>query len=323
MKRRALLAFSGIAATVAPALSFAQSGYPNRAIKLVVGFAPGGATDLVARAVGQKISEALGQPVIIENKAGANSNLAAEAVAKAAPDGYTLFMGTIANAINMALYKAPGYVFLRDFAFITQLMSAPSVLVVHPDLPVKTLRELIDYGRAKPGSLSYASSGTGSSPHLAGEMLCQQSGVSAVHIPYKGAGPALQDVIARQVPMGFKTALSALPHMQAGRLRALAVAANTRLPQLPNVPTMAEAGLADFEVSSWNGLVAPAGTPAPIIARLHAEALKALAAPDVREKFTAQAATVVGSTPDAFRSYAQGETAKWAKVVKGAGLAPE
>jgi tripartite-type tricarboxylate transporter receptor subunit TctC len=301
----------------------AAAGYPSKPIRIVVGFAPGGATDLVARAIAQKMQEAWGQPVTIDNKPGAGSNIASEIVARADPDGYTLLLGTIANATNMSLYKNLKYDTLRDFAPVTQFMAAPSVLVVSPSLPVDDLKGLVALARAKPGTLTYASSGAGGSPHLAGVLLEQRAGIQMIHVPYKGAAPALADVISGQVNLGFKTALSAIPSMQAGKLKPLAVAADKRLPQIPNVPTMAEAGMPDFEVSSWNGLLAPAKTPPAIVAKLHREVVRILALPDVRERFAAQAAEPVGSTPEAFRAYIQSEIDRWGAVAKNANVVLE
>ena len=315
MKRLAiaflLVLFAGAAA--------AQGSYPAKPIRLIVGYTPGGATDIVARLLATKLQEALGQTVIVENKPGAGSNIASEFVAKSAPDGYTLLVGSIANATNMVVYKKLGYDRLRDFAPVTQLMSAPSVLAVHASFPARNLQELIALTKRDPGKYAFASSGSGGSPHLAGEMLKLRAGIDLIHVPYKGAAPALTDLLGGQVQIAFQTALSAVPHLQSGQLRAIAVAANKRLPQLPSVPTMAEAGLPDFEVSSWNGLFAPAKTPPEIIARLHAEAVKALAAPDLREKLNVQGAEAVGSTPEEFRAYIRAEIEKWGKVVRASG----
>jgi tripartite-type tricarboxylate transporter receptor subunit TctC len=297
----------------------AQGSYPVRPIRVLVGYTPGGATDIVARILAAKLQEALGQPVVVENKPGAGSNIASEFVARSAPDGYTLLVGSIANATNMVAYKNLGYDTLRDLAPVTQLMSAPSVLAVHPSFPAKNLQELIALAKRDPGKYAFASTGSGGSPHLAGELLKLRAGIDLIHVPYKGAAPALSDLLGGQVQMAFQTALSAVPHLQSGQLRAIAVAANKRLPQLPNVPTMAEAGLPDFEVSSWNGLFAPARTPPEIIARLHSEAVKALAAPDVREKLLAQGAEPVGSTPEEFRAYIRAEIEKWGRVIRASG----
>jgi len=323
-RRRLLTRLSALAA--APWLAAtaraqdAAASYPARPIRIVVGFAPGGATDIVARTIAQKLQDAWGQPVTIENKPGAGSNLGAETVMRADADGYTLLLGTIANATNVSLYKNLKYDFVRDFAPITQIMAAPSVLVVSPSLPVDDLKGLIALAKAKPGTLTYASSGAGGSPHLAGEMLEQRAGIQMVHVPYKGAAPALADVISGQVNLGFKTALSAIPSMQAGKLKPIAVAANRRLAQIPSVPTMAEAGIPDFEVSSWNGLLAPARTPPAIVAKLHREVVRILALPDVRERFAAQAAEPVGSSPEEFRTYIRSEIDRWAVVSKKANV---
>jgi tripartite-type tricarboxylate transporter receptor subunit TctC len=307
----------------APALAQDAAAYPGKPIRILVGFAPGGATDIVARTVAEKLQAAWGQPVVVENRPGAGSNIAAEQAARAEPDGHTLLLGTIANATNMSLYKNLKYDTLRDFAPITQLMSAPSVLVVSPALPVDDLKGLIALAKQRPGTLTYASSGAGGSPHLAGELLELRAGIDMVHVPYKGAAPALADVIGGQVNLGFKTALSALPSMQAGRLKPIAVAANQRLPQIPNVPTMAEAGFPDFEVSSWNGLLAPARTPPAIVAKLHRELVRILQLPDVRERFATQAAEPVGNSPDEFRAYIRSEIDRWGTVARTANIVLE
>ena len=317
--KRAFLFSAAMLWAASAAAQDAAANYPSRPIRIVVGFVPGGATDVVARLMAQKLQEAWGQPVVVENKPGGGSNIGSEQVARAASDGYTLLLGTIANATNMSIYKNLTYETLRDFAPVTQIMSAPSVLVVAPSLPPNDLKELIALAKSKPGTLSYASSGAGGSPHLAGELLKLRAGIDIIHVPYKGAAPALADVMTGTVSMGFKTALSAIPQMQSGRLKPIAVAANRRLPQIPNVPTMAEAGLGDFEVSSWNGLLAPAKTAPEIVAKLNRELVRILATPDVREKFAAQAAEPVGSTPEQFRAYIKAEIDKWAQVVKASG----
>ena len=293
--------------------------YPSKPIKLVVGYPPGGATDIVARTLAAKLQDLLGQPVIVENKAGASSNIGSALVALSPPDGYTLLLGTIANATAMTANKAPGYDTLRDFAPISQSISAPSVLAVHPSVPATNLRELVALARAAPGKYTFASSGSGGSPHLAGEMLKQRAGIELTHIPYKGATPAMSDLLGGQVSMGFQTALSAIPHLQGGKLKVIAVAAARRMTQLPGVPTMAEAGLPDFEVSSWNGLMAPAKTPPDIISRLHEATARALAMPEVREKFAVQGAEAASSTPEEFRAYIRAEIEKWGRVIRQSG----
>jgi tripartite-type tricarboxylate transporter receptor subunit TctC len=307
-----------VCVSAATSCTFAQP-YPAKPVRIVVGYPPAGATDLVARALGAKLQELLKQPVVVENRPGANSNIANELVAKSAPDGYVLLLGTIAIATNMSAYRDLGYDTLRDFAPVTQVVTSPSVLVVHPGFPARDLKELIALARANPGKYAFASTGSGSSPHLAGELLKQRAQIDLVHVPYKGAGPALNDLVAGHVPMGFQTALSAMPYMQAGRLRVIAVAAHKRLAQLPEAPTMAEAGLPDFEVSSWNGLFAPAKTSPEIIAILHRAVVSALAIPEVSEKLLAQGAEPVGSTPEAFREYVRSEIEKWGHVIRASG----
>ncbi len=328
-KRRSVLKIltAGATTTSLGWPAFAQApdpgNYPNKPIRIIVGFTPGGATDVVARLIAQKLQETLGQSVVVENRPGAGSNLAAEYVARASPDGYTLLLATIANATNMSMYQNLNYDSLRDFAPIIQLMAAPSVLVVGAAVPANNLAELIALARAKPGQLTFASSGSGGSPHLAGEMFKLRAGVDLIHVPYKGAAPAMADVIGGVVTMGFKTALSAIPQMQAGKVKPIAVAANKRLAQIPNVPTMAEAGFPDFEVSSWNGLVAPIKTPAELIRKLNIECQKVLALPDIKEKFALQAAETVGGSPEQFRDYIRVEIERWAKVVKASGAKVE
>ena len=317
------LLFVAAAMLFASAAGAQDARYPAKPIKLVVGYTPGGATDIIARTIAAKLQDSFGQTVVVENKPGATSNIASEAVAKAAPDGYTLLMGTIANTTNMTIYKTPGYDTLRDFVHITQTMSAPSVLAVHPSVPARTLRELIALAKQQPGKLTYASSGNGGSPHLAGEMLKLRAGIDIVHVPYKGATPGMTDLLGGQVTMSFQTALSAIPHLQSGKLNVIAVAAHRRMTLLPNVPTMAEAGMPDFEVSSWNGLFAPAKTPTDIVARLHQATVKALALSDVREKLAAQGAEAVGQSPEEFRAYIRNEIDKWGRVIRESGAKVE
>jgi tripartite-type tricarboxylate transporter receptor subunit TctC len=314
------------AVTAAPVLAqmpAAAPAYPTQPIRLLVGYAPGGPTDIIARLVATRLQEVLGQTVVVENKAGASSNIASEEVARAKPDGHTLLLGTIANATNMTFYKKMNYDTLRSFAPITQLVASPSVLMVNATLPVRTVSELIALGKAKPGTLSFASSGNGGSPHLGGELLKMRTGMDMIHVPYKGTAPAMNALLSGEVSMSFVTSLSAIPQAKNPKLRALAVAGQQRLPQLPEVPTLIESGLAGFEVSSWSGLMAPAGTPPAIIARLNAETTKILALPEVRATLLAQAALPVGSTPDQFRSYIAEEIDRWGKVIKLTGATLE
>jgi tripartite-type tricarboxylate transporter receptor subunit TctC len=293
--------------------------FPSYPIKLIVGFGPGGSTDVTARIVSAKLYEEIGQRVVIENKPGGGSNIGSEMASRAAPDGYTLLLGTVANTINMSLYKNPGYDIVQDFEPISILSSAPTILVVNPKLPVKTVNALIALARAKPDSLNFATSGVGTTPHLASEMLLKRFDIKMTHIAYKGAAPALTDTIAGVTQLGFKTALSAIPSIQSGQLRALAVCSSTRLALLPDVPTMEEAGVSDFEITSWNGLFAPKGTSADIVAKLSAACARIALRKDVQETLAAQAADSLSSTPPEFKVFIEKEIKKWAAVVKSTG----
>ncbi len=323
MDRRTLLKSSfGVGAAVALP-SFAQSAaasYPNRTVKVIVAFGPGGSTDLTARAVNSKLSQIFSQSFIVDNKPGGGSNIGAEMAARSVPDGYTLFLGTISNAVNMSLYKDLRYDFLKDFSPISMLSTAPAVLVVHPSVTAKTVKELIALAKSKPGVLNYASSGSGTTPHLAGEMLKQRTGIDMVHVAYKGAAPALQDQIAGVTQVGFVTALSAIPSIQAGHLRALGVAASKRLTLLPDLPTLAEAGLPDFEITSWNGLFAPAGTDPAIIQKLNAACVEISKMADVQKTFSDQAAMSISTTPEQFRAHIVREIKVWGDVIRSVGV---
>ncbi len=291
------------------------ANYPNAPVRIVVGYSAGGPTDLAARLIAAKLQTALGQSVTVENRPGAGSNLASEIVARAEPDGYTLLMAAAPLTSNGHLYKNLKYDALRSFEPISQVMSAPSILAVHPN-SAKTIAELIAMARKEPGKLSYGSSGAGGTQHLAGEMLQQKAGIQLIHVPYKGAAPALNDLLGGQVSMGFMTSLGSVPYFKEGKLRALAVASTKRLPQLPDLPTMAEAGLAGVEIDSWSGLLAPAKTPPEIVEKLQREVSKALASPDILEKLRSQGAVVVGSTPAEFRSFLAHEHQEMGKVIK-------
>lgn len=313
---RILAIFFGILAFSAHAQ---DANYPNKPIRLIVGYAPGGATDIVARSIAIKLQETLGQTVIVENRAGAGSNIASEFVARSAPDGYTLLLGTIANATNMTAYKNLGYDTMRDFIHITQTMTAPSVLALHPSVPAKNLREFVALAKQHPGKMAFSSSGSGGSPHLAGELLKLRGNIDLIHVPYKGAAPAMSDLLGGQVQMSFQTALSAIPHLKSGKLNVIAVASKKRMLTLPNVPTMAEAGIADFEVSSWNGLFAPAKTPAHIVNALYNATIKAINTQDIKDKMEAQGAEPVGSTSEDFKAFVKAEIEKWEQVIVKSG----
>ncbi len=299
----------------------AATDYPSRPIRIVVGFPPGGPTDQVAREIGHRLHEAWGQPVIVENRPGAGSRIAFEQVARAEPDGYTLLLGAVQTATNMAVYRSLNYDTLRDFAPVTQLTSAVLALTVSPALKAGSVAELVALARARPGELNYATFGVASSPHFAAALFEQRAGIRLTHVPYSGAAAAQTAIAGGQVEMGFMSALSAMPLMQSGRLRALAVTSEKRLPQLPDVPTMTEAGFPAFEVSSWQGLLAPAKTPPEIVARLQREIARILALPAVRERFAAVAAEPVASTPAQFRAHIESEIARWTVVARRANLA--
>jgi tripartite-type tricarboxylate transporter receptor subunit TctC len=311
----------GVLLAAMAAIAFAQApAYPTKPIRLVVPFPAGGTTDILARAAAQKLTEAWGQPVVVDNRPGAGGNIGSELVAKAAPDGYTLEMGTVGtHAINASLYAKMPYDHVKDFFPVILVAGVPNVLVVHPSVPVNSVAELIAYAKANPGKLNFASSGNGTSIHLSAELFKVMSGVQMAHVPYKGSAPAVQDLLGGQVQLMFDNLPSALPHIKGGKLRALAVTSAQRAPVLPDVPTIAEAGLPGFEASSWFGVLAPAGTPPAIVAKLNAEIAKWLASPEAKEKLQAQGANVAGGPPEEFAKHIAAETAKWAKVVKESG----
>jgi len=299
----------------------AHAAYPDKPVTIVVGFPPGGASDVITRLVATEMQAALKQPFLVRNQPGVNGNIAAEAVAKAAPDGYTLMLGSIANAINGSLLKNMQHDAQKAFVPVVQFQSSPSVLVVNPAVPARSLKELVALAKQKPG-MSYASNGTGSSPHLAAELLKQREGIDLLHVAYKGAAPAMTDVIAGHVQVAFLTALSAIPSMQSGSLRPLAVASAKRLPEIPDVPTMQEAGLPNFQVESWNGLFAPAGTPANVVQLLNRTVNDILQAPEMRKRIQNMASFPVGGTPEQFKALLHSETLKWADVVQKVNIQP-
>ena len=315
--------FAIAAATLAVAfapLAFAQSTYPTRPIRLIVPFPPAGTTDILARAVAQKLSETWGQQVVVENHPGAGGNIGSDIVAKASPDGYTLLMGTVGtHAINPSLYSKMPYDHVKDFVPVILVAGVPNVLVVNPSLPVKSVRELIDYAKANPGKLNFASSGNGTSIHLSGELFKTMTGVQMTHVPYKGSSPALTDLMGGQVQLMFDNLPSSLSFIKAGKLRALAVTSSERSATLPELPTLAESGLPGFEASSWFGVLAPAGTPKDIVDKINGAVAAWLATPEAKEKLLSQGALVAGGTPEAFTKHIAAETAKWAKVVKASG----
>jgi tripartite-type tricarboxylate transporter receptor subunit TctC len=297
----------------------AQS-YPSRPIRNVVPLAPGGGTDTVARLVSTKLAEQLGQQIVVDNRGGGGGVVGTELVAKSAPDGYTMLMGSITtNAVNPALYRKLPYDHLRAFSGISMIGTVPNVLVVHPAVAAKTIKEFLAHAKTHPARVNYGSSGIGSAPHLSMELIRSMTGIAMTHVPYKGAGAAVADVLGGQLQALCSSLAGLLPHIKSGRVRALGVTTLRRNPQLPDVPTLDESGLNGYEVTIWYALFVPAGTPRAVIARLNAETVKALNAADLRERLTLQGLDVSSSTPDALDAYARAETAKWAKVVRESG----
>lgn len=322
IRRRSLVAFAA-AALAAPPLR-AQGAWPSRTVRIVVPFAPGGTTDILARALAPELAKAFGQGFIVDNRAGAGGNLGADLVAKSPPDGYTLVMGTVGTqAINPSLYPKMPYDAAKDFAPVTLVAGVPNVLVMNPAKAkaagITDVRSLIAYARANPGKLNMASSGNGTSIHLAGELFKAMTGTYMVHFPYKGSGPALLDLVGGTMDLMFDNLPSALPHVKAGKLVALAVTSSERSAALPDVPTVAEAGVKGFEATSWFGLLAPAGTPADIVQRIQQESAKALASPALKERLLSQGAIPGGMPPAEFGRFIATETMKWAAVVKSSG----
>jgi tripartite-type tricarboxylate transporter receptor subunit TctC len=319
--RRTMLKGAGMAAGVlagAHPLAFAQA-YPSKPVRIVVPYPPGGPTDIVARLIGNKLEERFKQPFVIDNKPGAGGNLGAEAVARAAPDGYSLVVGTTAHAINPSLFKQMNYDLLRDLTPVALLTRVPLVLVVHPSVPARTVEEFIAHARKSDGALAYASSGNGQSTHLAAELFKSMTGVKMTHVPYKGSAPALVDVAGGQVAAMFDTMLSAMPQVKAGRLRALAVTSERRSGAAPELPTIAESGVPGYEATAWNGLLAPAGTPKDIVEQLNKAVNELLAQPDVAQRLVADGADPgTGSVAD-FDKFIRVELDKWARVVKSSG----
>jgi len=325
LELRNALSSVGLAALLAlPCLAAAQAAdYPVKAIRLVVPFAPGGSNDIMARIVAQQFTESMKQQVVVDNRGGASGIIGTDIVAKAPPDGYTILMMSLTFAVNPSLYKSLPYRTEKDFTPVTLVASAPLMLVVNPSVPAKSLKDLIAYAKANPGKLNFGSGGPGTTPHLAGEMLKTMAGIQLMHIPYKGGGPALADLIGGQIQLMLENIPSTLPFVKGGKLRALAVSSLKRSALVPDLPTLDEAGLKGYEIVGWNGLFVPAGTPRAIVARVHAETLKALANPAVKERLVGMGADPVGNTPAEFAAFVHAEIGKWAKVVQAAGLKVE
>jgi len=320
----AIIALSLVGAgMVADARAQGAANYPSRAIRYLVGYTPAGTADLLARAVGQKLYEAWGQQVIVENRPGAGTNIAAEVVVKSAPDGYTLLMPTVANAINPTLMAKMNFDLMRDFIHITNYAKVPGIVVVHPSVPAKNAKELIAIARARPGELRHGSTGIGSPHHLAAEIFKTMAGVKMVHVPYKGATPALTDVVAGHIEIYFGAMVSTIPHVKSARVRALGVTSLKRVAAAGDTPTLDEQGLKGFDTGSWFGMSVPAGTPNDIVMKLHGAATRAIQAPDIRDRMSAEGAEFIGDTPEQFTTFLKAELAKWGKAVKASGAKPE
>jgi len=310
-----------IAATAALATTgaTAQPNWPAKPVKIVFGFPPASATDVVARTVGQKLSERWHQAVIIDNRPGAGGNLGSEVAARAPADGYTIFFGTVANAISTSLYSKLNYDYLKDFTPITLVATTPLVLVAPPSLPVKDVKGLIAYAKTNPGKLNFGSGGVGTSNHLAGELFKSATGTQLVHVPYKGTPAAYTDLMSGQISLMWDNIVAVTPHVKSGKLKALAVTSAARSPSLPDTPTMAESGLPGFEAVSWIGALVPTGTPKEIVDKIHTDMVDVLRLPDVKEQLAASGAVVVGNTPEQFAAWNRDEIAKWAKAVQVSG----
>ncbi|MGE8375000.1 MAG: Bug family tripartite tricarboxylate transporter substrate binding protein [Diaphorobacter nitroreducens] len=318
--RRTLLASLAVAAAGALPLGALAQNFPTKPITMIVPFSAGGTTDILARIVGQGLTTELGQSVVVDNKPGAGGNIGGSLAAKAAADGYTLFMGTVGtHAINQSLYKKMPFDPVKDFAPLSRVATVPNLLVAHPSQPFKTVKELIAYAKANPGKITFGSPGSGASPHVSGELFKSMTGTDLLHIPYKGSAPAMTDLLGGQTSVMFDNMPSAIQHVRSGKLRPIAVTTAKRSPELPDVPTIAEAGVPGYEATSWFGMFAPAGTPKPVLDKLHAALIKVLNQADVKKKIAEQGGDVVAETPAQFAAFIQAESVKWGKVVKESG----
>ena len=318
-KVNASLKFSALLMVLAMAGSAWAQEYPNRPVRLVAPFSPGGATDTLARIIGQKLNERMGQPMMVENRVGAGGNIGADLVAKSAPDGYTLLLGGVPQAISATLYSRLPYDLQKDLAAVAEIATFPSMIVLHPSLPVKSVKELIALAKARPSELNFGSAGNGSPNHLALELFKTMANVKMVHIPYKGSGQVIGDLLAGQVQLASMGFPVATPHVKSGRLRAIAVTGSERSPLLPAIPTVSEAGLQGFDVTSWYGVFAPASTAKDIVAKLNTEVGNVMANPEVRQRLSGMGAEPSIKTPEQFTQYVREEVSKWAKVVKDSG----
>ncbi len=316
MRAKRLMHYSIGAMLVFGATFAVAQNYPSKAIRLIVPNSPGGQTDLLGRLVGQRLAEKWNQPVIVDNRSGANTIIGMTLLAKSAPDGYTLAVASTSMAINPGLVRDLPYDGIKDFSPITNLANIPFLLVVHPSVPAKSVKDLIALAKARPAQLTFGSGGTGSPSHLSGELLKAMASINVVHVPYKGLGQSLVGLLSGQIDMVFAGPLIVLPHVVAGRLRAIAIGSAKRFPAMPEVPTVAEAGLPGYESGIWFGILAPAGTPSSIVSQLNKEIVNILAQPEVRQRFDAINATVIGDTPEQFSAFIKSETSKWSKIAK-------
>ena len=298
--------------------------YPTRPIRWIVPFSPGGPSDIIGRVFAAKLSDALGKQVVVDNRSGATGIIAFEIAARAVPDGYTVLQaGASGLTVNPHLHAKLPYDTQRDFRLVTQLVATPNMLIVHPSLPARSVKDVVALAKAKPRQLTYASGGTGTSNHLSWEMLRYYTGIELVHVPFKGTGPALASVLGGQVQMMFSNMLPAMPHVRTGKLLGLAVTSAVRSPAAPDLPTVAESGIPGYETTSWHGVVVPAGTPNPVVKRLYTELRQITQQPDVKDRFAQDGTQVVGSTPEEYAATVKSESAKWEKIIKAAGIRPE
>ena len=319
MARLLWMVLAAAAPLAIPGTALAQA-YPAKAIRFVVPFAPGGGNDILGRVIVQKLHEGFGMPVVVDNRGGAGGTIGTDIVAKSPPDGYTMLINNVSLAVNVTLYSKLPYDTLKDLEPVSLAGRQPNILVVHPSLPVKSVKELLALARSKPGALSFGSGGIGSSSHLSAELMKYLTKIDIVHVPYKGMGPALVDLVSGQTQLAMATMASALPHVRNNRMRPLAVSTAKRVAVVPDVPTMIEAGVKDFDYSTWYGIVVPAGTPAAVVSRLNAELVKALATREVGERFAAQGVAPESTTPQAFKAFLNNEVRRWAPVIKASGM---
>ena len=311
-----VLSFNLAVCWLALAGAVSAQTYPNKSLRLVVPFPPGAGTDMLARTIAAKLSDSMGQPVVVDNKPGAGATIGTDLVAKAAPDGYTLLLSTTSHAINPSVYTKLPYDTLKDFVTVTQVATVPTVLVVHPSVAANNIKELVAYAKANPGKLNMGSASSGTVFHLAGEYLKSQAGIDMVHVPFKGGGPAMTALLGGQVNVLFETTLTVQPQVKAGKLRALAVGSAKRASSMPDVPTVAELGFPGFSAENWYGVYAPAGTPRDVVMKLNAEIIKALNLPDVKERFASQGAELIGNTPEQHAAFLKTEMDKWEKIAR-------